>query len=130
MVGRSFHAIDLQRICNLLDFLSAQAIDDSTPPLVLQRMLDDLTEGIFLGAHLVEEVGPIEARLVHIRIDDAEVFLDVMLDLGRGSCRQRYDGEAPDAIDDFAQPPVLRPEIVAPFGNAVGFVNGEEAQPD
>ena len=130
MVGRGAHPIDLEGLGDFLHLLAAEAIHDAAPSAVLQRVLDDLPQGLHLGAHLVEEIGPVEAGLVDVGVEDAEVFLDVVLDLGGRCGGQGDDGVLPDAADDVPKPAVFRPEIMAPLRNAMGLVNGEEAEPD
>ena len=130
VIGGGLDAIHLQRIGDLLDFLPAQAIDDAAAPLVFEGVLHHLPQRVFLGAHLVEEVGPVEARLEDVGIEDAQVFLDVVLDFRRRRRRQRDDRELTNTLDDGLQAPVFRTEVMPPFGDAVGFVDGEETQPD
>ena len=130
VVGGGAHPIDLECLGDFLHLLAAEAIHDAAPSTVLQRVLDDLPQGLHLRAHLVEEVGPVEAGLVDVGVEDAEVLLDVVLDLGGRGGGQGDDGVLPDAVDDVPEPAVFRPEVMPPFGNAVGFVDGEEAEPD
>ena len=92
------------------------------------HVLNELLLGVVLGAHLVVEVGAVEAGFEHRGIVHLQVLLDVELHLGRGRGREGNNGHvAAQVVDDAANLAVLGPEIVAPFRDAVGLINGHKA---
>ncbi len=130
MVRRRLYSIDLQGVGDFFHLLSAQAIDDAAAPLVFQGVLHDLAQGVFFWPHFIKQVGPVEARLVYVGTEDAEVLLDVVLHLGGGGGGQGNGGELANAVNDLPQTPVLGAKVMSPFRNAVGLVDGKKAEPD
>ena len=67
-----------------------------------------------------------EAGNVLVRIRELQLLQDVMADAAGGAGRKRGNRTVREMRAQFAQLPVFRPELVAPFGDAVRFVNCEE----
>ena len=80
-----------------------------------------------LGPHFVVEVGAVERRLEHLRLQHAQVFLYVVLHFGRCSRGQGHYRRAAYALRHALYVPVLGAEVVPPLGYAVGLVHGVEA---
>ena len=62
------------------------------------------------------------------RLDHAELLDDVARDGGRGRRGQRQDRHAAEAALEPGQVAVRGPEVMAPLADAVGLVDGDEAQ--
>ena len=80
---------------------------------------------VILGHDAVGKVGPVEAGDKAARRPQLQERHDIVLHAlsgGRGQSQQRHFGK----VAQFAQLAVLGTEIVAPFADAVGFVNGEQ----
>ena len=130
VVGQRLHAIDTEGLGNLLHLFPAEAVNDAALADVLKTMPHDLLQRILLGPNLIKEVVPVEGRLQHNRVDHAQVFLNVLLNLGGGGGRQCHDWHIGNPLDNGLDAAVLRPEIVTPFRNAVGFIHSHETDAD
>ena len=126
MVRQCLDAVDGQQLGDLLDLLAAEAVNDAALAGIFLDELDDVTLGIRLVADFIVEVLAIEGILEYAGIQHAEVLLDVGLDLRGRRGRQGDDRRTLDLADDFTDAAVFRAEIMAPFGDAVGLVNGIE----
>ena len=80
------------------------------------RHLDDL-DGEVVAAEAVDE----ECRVGEVELGD-----DVVLDGWRGGCGEGDDGGGAESGEVFAQGAVVGAKVVAPGGDAVGFVDGDE----
>ena len=80
------------------------------------RELDDL-DGEVVAAEAVDE----EGGLVEVELGD-----DVALDGGGGGGGEGEDGGGAEGRQMFAEGAVVGAEVVAPGGDAVGFVDGDE----
>ncbi len=130
MVREGLDIVDLQRLGQLLNALARQAIDDARLPGSALYVLDDVAVHVLgLAAHLIEEVGAVEARLEDVGLDDTQVLLYVVLHLGGGGGRQRYHGAVAYTVDYGAQLAVLGTEVVPPLRDAVRLVDGVERNP-
>ena len=130
VVGEGLDAVDGQQLGQFLHLLAAQAVDDAGLAGVLADEADDVLLGIDLVADLVVEVRAVEGGLEDGGVGDAEVLEDVALDLGRGRRGEGDDRRRLDVLDDGPDLPVFRPEVVAPFGDAVRLVHGVEGDVD
>ena len=61
-----------------------------------------------------------------MRIAQLKLRQDIVADALRGAGGESGDGLAGKIRAQRAELPVFRPELVAPFGNAMRFVDGEE----
>ena len=128
VVGAGAHVVHAQQLGNFLHLLAAQAVNDAGLALVLLHVLNQLLFGVVLGAHLVVEIGAVEAGFEDAGVVHVQVFLDVQLHFGRGRGREGNNGHvAAQVVDDAANLAVLGPEVVAPLRDAVGLVDGHEA---
>ncbi len=85
MVWQRFNPVHLKCFCYLFHFLPAQTINDARFPFVLFNKPDDLVFGFHFWFDLVIEVGPVKRSFKYPRIENAQVFLNIVLHLG-GSC--------------------------------------------
>ncbi len=130
VVGQGLDAVHVEHLGGLFHLLPAEAVHDAALAAVLLDEADDLALDVLLRADLVVEVGPIEAGLVHLGVGDVEVLEDVLLHLLGGRGGERDHRHSLDLIEDGAQAAVLGAEVVAPLADAVGLVDGEEADLD
>ena len=79
---------------------------------------------IGLGLNAIEEVGSIERGCKRCRIVDIQILENIRHDFGGGGRRQSHDGPALYRLNSLTQLTVFRPEIMPPFRDAVGFVDG------
>ena len=106
---------------------SAGAIDDAALARPTPKKREQLLIGSGFRHDAVTEIGPIETRDVAAWVAQLELFDDVDLDpLGRrrGQGHNRHLRELRPQLFQLA---ILRPEIVAPFADAMGFVDGDLA---
>jgi hypothetical protein len=87
---------------------------------------DDFFVDFDFGAHFIEKTGSVEGVFKERGIGHAKVFQDIVLNFGGGGGGKRDDGSPVYLLDDGAQAPVFGPKIMAPFGDAMGLVYGEE----
>ena len=128
VVGAGAHVVHAQQLGNFLHLLAAQAINDAGLALVPLHVLNELLFGVVLGAHLVVEVGAVEAGFEDAGVVHVQVFLDVQLHFGRGRGREGDNRHvAAEVINNAANLAVLGPEVVAPLRNTVGLINRHEA---
>ena len=81
------------------------------------------------GECAIDEVRAIKRSDELDRVVQAELGGDVLPDAG-GRCRRvRMKTDPRQKLPQPAELPVLRPEIVAPLADAMGFVHGDEANP-
>ena len=130
VIGEGLDAVDGEQLGQFLHLLAAQAVDDAGLAGVLADEADDVLLGVHLVADLVVEVRAVEGGLEDGGVGDAEVLEDVALDLGRGRRGEGDDRGRLDVLDDGPDLPVFRPEVVAPFGDAVRLVHGIERDVD
>ena len=90
---------------------------------MVQDIPDDLLGGVDLWTYLIIKVLPAERVLEYPGIKHGQILLDIMLYLGCGCGCQSDDGSCTDLVDNGADTPVLRPEIMTPFGNTMSFIN-------
>ncbi len=79
------------------------------------RLADDVTQ-----------IGAAKAGDVLIRIAEAELLDDVVADALRGAGREGSNRAVGKEFAETAELAVLGAEVVAPFGDAMGFVDGKE----
>jgi hypothetical protein len=92
--------------------------------------LDDLLDGLVLldlRANLVEQVVAVERGDKGVLRRHIEVFQDVLLHFWSSRGRQGHDRHlAGDGVEHNADAAIFRAEIVAPFGDTVGFVDSHK----
>ena len=135
MVGEGFDAVDDQQLRQVFHLLAREAVDDAALAGIFldiaYNLLVQLHRVARLGTHLVVEVGAVEARDEGVGLLHAEVFDDILLHLGGGRSGEGQDRHlGVDGGDGVAQAAVFGTEVVAPFRDAVGLVDGEERDGD
>ena len=130
MVWKSADSVDVQKVRHLFNLLAAETVDDAGTARILFYVADDILFGFVLATYLISEVRPVEGRLEDGRIHDAETLLDVALDFRCRRGGQGDDRSPADGLDHVSDPPVLRPEVVPPFRNAVRFIHSIERDVD
>ena len=88
----------------------------------------------FLLAGLAEtnrqgEIGPTEARDQSERIAERQPVAQIRLNTGRGRGSQSQAGRIREFLAQAADFKIVGPEIVAPLGNAVRFVDHQQRDP-
>ena len=83
---------------------------------------------IFGWDDVPREVGPVEAPDHAFGPPEVERGDDVLADTGRRGGSERHDRRV-HPVPDQADAPVVRPKVVAPFGDAMRFVHGDEGDP-
>src|SRR5229473_8000586 len=77
-------------------------------------------------ANDVSQISAAKTRDVFVRIAQAKLLDDVVPDALRGAGGESSDGTIRKKFAEAAELPILRPEVVAPFGDAMRLVDGEE----
>ena len=72
------------------------------------------------------QIRPIKTRADGAAGVDVEEAADIAQHLGRGGGRQRQHPLGPAKLGEAGQPQIIGPEVVAPFRNAVGLIDGEQ----
>ena len=88
----------------------------------------DLAGGVVARGDRVADVGAIESRDDHAVARDAELVEDI----GAGDCvgggGEREAGDFGEGVEQRAEETIVGAEIVAPFADAMRFVDREEAE--
>ena len=111
-----------------LDRIAALRVHDAALARPRLRPGDQLRRRIALFEDAVSKIGPVEAADETLRFAQLEKTLDVVANALR---RRRGEREHRDVRMQGAKrrdAPILRPKIVAPFADAMGFVDGDAAQ--
>ena len=108
--------VGLEYIGKFLDFLSAEAVDDTALTLILSYVLDDVAIDVLgFGSYLIIKVRSVEGRLEVCRVHDVKVSLDIGPDLIGGGGGERDNGRVAYSVDDGPDISVLGTEVVSPF---------------
>lgn len=106
------------------------AVDDAGLVFKFFKEAGELVEAVVFGFDFEEEVVPVETGDKFVRGLEIESFFDILLNprCGRGrECHAYGVGEFLSYLHDL---PVLGPEVVSPFGDAVGFVDSDAVHAD
>ena len=122
-----------QPFCNLFDRPARGAIDQDRAFLrvanqTLQRrqfFLAGLT-----GTDGQGEIGPTESRDQSERIAERQPVAEIHLNAGRGSGGQGKAGRIGEFLAEATDFEIVGPEIMAPLGNAVRFVDHQQRDPE
>ena len=95
-------------------------------PAVFGQDREDLLERRDAGDDPVREVRPVEARDMDPRLLHAQERDDVVADPGGRGGRQGDERHVRELPPQDGQLAILRPEIMAPLGDAVRFVDGDQ----
>ena len=116
-----------EELGGLLDRLAREAVDDARIARVFgAQQLEELAARLVLGRDAVGDVGPVEAGDELPRV----LQLEPLGDLGVGGAGGRGgEGDARDVrppLVQLGEREVVGPEVVAPLGDAVRLVDGEQ----
>src|SRR5690606_33366968 len=101
------------------------AVDDAALVFAFADEVDDLLERLVFWDHAVSEVWAVEAGDERGGIVELEMFDDVIAHAARGGGGERHQRDLGEKAAEFREVAILGTEIVAPFGDAVCFVDGE-----
>ena len=102
------------------------AVDDAAFPLSVFEKLDDLLRGRVFVQHAVGQVCTVETADEGVRVRELELLDDVLPHTARGGGGERHEGNIGQLFAELRDLPILGAEIVAPLGDAVRFVDGDE----
>ena len=111
---------------NLLCPFTAQAVDDPGLPLPGTKEPDKLLEGVDLVLHQVPDSRSIETGDKAAGVTQAQPVDNVCARMGLGGGGQGHDGNVGEPAAEVAELSIFRPEIMAPLGNAVRLIDGEQ----
>jgi len=130
VIGQRADAFGVEPLGGLLDLPAAQAIDDAALPRPLREEALQLALRIVLLDDGVADVRTVEARREDARIVELQPVDEIVARLRIGRRRQRHARHAGEAFPQHGELEIFRPEVVAPLADAMGLVDGEEADPD
>ena len=122
-----------QGVRHALDLAAGGRVHDGDARChVAQRAGERVVLGRLVGGrpHAIGEVGAIKPGDDDGGVAQSELDDDVLADLGGGRGREGVRGRRADRVADGLDAPVARAEVVPPLADAVGFVDGEEADAD
>ena len=109
-----------------VDPLARAGVDDASFPLAGRQERLQLGARTLLLPHQVGDVGPIEAGQEHPVVLQAQALADVFAGAAIGGGGEGQAGNGWEPLGQHGQLQVLGPEIVAPLGDAMGLINGEQ----
>ncbi len=130
VIGGRADALSRQVVRDLFHPLARQGVHDAGLVSPVGKKTHQLVERPVLLEHRVADVGPVESGDVPMGVAQTQHADDVLAGLdigGGGEGHQRHIGEA---LAQHAERGVFRAEVVAPLGDAVGLVDGEEGDVD
>ena len=128
VVGNSRDPVLGQEIHRFIHPDNGGGVDDRVAVGVREQGLNQQTRlrAAVAFPHQVAQIGPVEADDVLIRLSQLELLQDIVpYELG-GAGGERGYGAVREILAQGAQLAILRTELMAPFGNTVRFVDGEE----
>ena len=127
VIGEGADIVHPQHLGQFLNTLAAQTIYNAAFAGVVADEAHQVAVCVaILIAHLIIEVGAVEARFEHRSIRHAQILLHIVLHLGGGGSRQRYHRTQTYLFYYRPYAPVFGPEIMSPFRDAVCLVYGVE----
>ena len=94
--------------------------------MLLDETDDILINILCLRPHLIIEVRTVKRTLEFLRIQDAQILLDIRAHLVGSRRCQSDDRRLADLIHDRTDTTVLGTEVMSPLRDTVGFINGIE----
>ena len=108
-----------------------EAVDDAAFSPVSGEERGEGGPFVFYLLYLKVEIRPVEAGRQDVGLAELQVVYDVAADLGVcGRGEGRDDRPCWERFDKVRYLHIFRPELSAPEGDAVGFVDAEEGDPD
>ncbi|EKY03405.1 hypothetical protein HMPREF9120_02718 [Neisseria sp. oral taxon 020 str. F0370] len=128
VVGGGGDAVFVEEGGGVVDFFAAQAVDDAALP---GRLLFDELQELFFAAvffdDLVVDVRAVETGDEFAGVFEFEIVFDVGAGFGVGGGGEGDTGNIGEAFGQKAEAAVFGAEVVSPLADAVGFVDGEQA---
>ena len=112
-----------------LRLVAARNVDDPGPRLIGEERLE-LSALAVAGTDMIADVRPIEAGDDEAVLADAELDQDVAAGALVGGRGQRQPGNFGETFQERPKKPIVGPEVMTPFGNAMGLVDGDQGQAD
>ena len=128
MIGRCLAAMAGEPLCHFLHPVAAGAIDDAAVALLALHVAQQLLGPLELLHQAVTDVGPVEAGGVDEGIVQFEAMQHVAAGRLVGSGGERHHRHLGEPLLEPSQRRVFGPKIVAPLGDAVGLVDGEQPE--
>ena len=127
VIGDGGNSLLGQKIDGLLDFADGRRINNH---VAVRISSERAQQKVVLGPrvhflHHVPQIWPVETGDALMRIAQAELVHDVVPHAPRGAGGKRSNGMVGEMLPQTAQLPVFRTELVAPFGNAVRFIDSK-----
>ncbi len=113
-----------KRLRQLFRRRAGRRVDDARPRIASDQV-GELAVKSIARMHRIADVGPVEARDHQPFARDAQLDQNILARMrvgGRGQRQPRHIGEF---VEKRSQEPVIRPEVMAPFRNAMRFVYGK-----
>ena len=126
VIGQGVKAGGGQLLGQAVDPLARAGVDDAGFALAGRQERLQLGPRPLLLAHQVGDVGPIEAGQEHPVVLQAQALTNIFAGAAIGGGGEGQAGNGWEPIRQHGQLQVLGPEIVAPLGDAMGLVNGEQ----
>ena len=108
-----------------LCFLARQRIDDARPPGMPVQQLVDLPRSGLSRCDGETQVRTVEAGHEDVGLTSKQPRDDVLARHGIRGRREGAEHGAGKALRQFGEAAIVRPEIVAPLGDAMGLVDGK-----
>ncbi|MGX1223775.1 hypothetical protein RKD42_005034 [Streptomyces ambofaciens] len=127
VVGHRLHTVAREELGGLLDGVAREAVHDArVPGVLLAQEAQELLLGVRLRHDPVLDVGPVEAGHEVPRRRHVQPLGDLAMGGVGGRRREGEAGHVRPALAEQRQGEVVGPEVVAPLGDAVRLVDGEE----
>ena len=126
VIGLGQDAVLGQFAGELLGRFAGLAIDDAALALPGLDVVEHLAVRAGLGGDAIGQIRAVEAGDVARRILQMQLLDDVGPDALGGGGGQRHQRHAGKLVAKRRDLPVFRPEIMAPFADAMGLVDGEQ----
>ena len=118
----------VQVLGQLLGFPAGEAVDDGGLVRPLPEQRQQQSPGVRFGLHRIAQVASVEAGQKDLPPLQVKLADDVLAHLFGGSGGQGNHRDRREFLTQQLQIPVVGAKLVAPFGDAVGLVDGDEVQ--
>ena len=131
VIGQRIHPLSAEPFRGLVHAAPRQAVDDAGVAAVLPiEESGELIAGVGLRRDTVLDVRTVEPADEPAGADQAEPFPDFTARCLVCGSRQRHPRHAGEAVPQYGELEVLRPEVVTPLRDTVRLVDGEERHVD
>ena len=126
MIGLCLEPAFLEIGCNIFGLFLTEAVDDPGIVPVLADIICKKDHRVFLRDDPVLEIFPVETADKFPGSGQTELLADIPAHFGNCCCGQCHKRNCRKDFFQLGQLPVFRPEVVAPFRDAVRFINRDE----